>query len=513
MAAFLLKYKLLTDFFLNHSLAAAVYDKDGHLVFMNNRMEKEFLQAESKYSLGRELFCYPFLSEAQKESLQTGKEVCITDPVGLIVCPSMDEKGECLGYLMKLFDAPFSTAYKGAPAEQVKEWESMNFKIKKVVTELKDKTEQNENLARQLTESHRMMELALENTRVSTYSFNFQRFRTCDRISCNHCFQFYGQTNSLLRKNQYICRALTTLRHPEDRTDFFYLFNKIREEKLPEYSTIFHLKKDDGEYCSYEVIGKAYDFDKEGYPNLIVGYIIDNQEQVEYEKKLIAEKEKAENADQLKSTFLANVTHDIRTPLHAIVGFSDLLAIETDPVERQNYMNLIRTNQEMLLRLIDDVLDISKIEAGILTFSYAPVEAYSTLKEIYETLKLRTPESIQLILEPCMPYVFNTDGLRFTQIITNLLTNALKYTTEGSIRFGYMGREKEIEFYVSDTGNGIPQEEKQNIFSRFVQLKGNKNGIGLGLAICKGLVNQMGGKIWVESEIGKGSTFRFTLPV
>lgn len=381
------------------------------------------------------------------------------------------------------------------------------------ISDLVEKEKENRTLSNRLSESRTMMELALMHSKIATFSFSFDRFHTCDKVHCSRCFQFYGTTNSLLEKNKYICRSLSVLRHPEDRQDFFLLFNEIRNKRLSDYKVSFRLKNDEDEYRNYEVIGKAQEFDAEGCPNLIVGCIIDNQERLEYENSLIQAKEKAENADLLKSTFLANMTHEIRTPLNAIVGFSDLLGIETDPELRESYVSLIKTNNDLLLNLINDVLDISKIEADMMTFAYADTHLPSLMRDIYNMINIRLSEGVELILHPCAELIFNIDKTRLVQILSNLLTNAVKYTTQGKICFGYQIRGKEIYFYVEDTGSGIPEKEKENIFTRFVQLNGHKQGIGLGLAICKGLVNKMGGEIYVKSEIGKGSLFSFVLPL
>lgn len=382
------------------------------------------------------------------------------------------------------------------------------------VSPLIEKENENKMLSNRLSESRTMMELALLNSKISTFSFSFERFRTCDKLHCNHCFQFYGMSNSLLKRNQYICRSLSVLRHPEDRTDFFLLFNEIRHKKLKESSIVFRLKDDDGQFRTYEVIGKAQEYDADGTPNLIIGCIIDNQERLEYEESLIRAKEKAENADLLKSTFLANMTHEIRTPLNAIVGFSDLLSIETDPEMRENYINLIKTNNELLLSLINDVLDISKIEADMMNFAYTDVDLPSLMRDVQSMMQFRIPPGVSFVLDPCPDLVFSIDRNRLVQILGNLLTNAMKYTSRGKISFGYeIPGDEMVHFYVADTGSGIPAAKKDKIFARFIQLNGHKQGIGLGLAICKGLVTKMGGEITVESEVGKGSVFRFTLPL
>ncbi|MDL2255643.1 sensor histidine kinase [Parabacteroides sp. OttesenSCG-928-K15] len=230
---------------------------------------------------------------------------------------------------------------------------------------------------------------------------------------------------------------------------------------------------------------------------------------------LKAAKEKAEESDQLKSAFLANMNHEIRTPLNSIVGFSQVLIEEEDVETRKEFAKIIQNNNELLQRLIGDVLDISKIESNSMSLIYTEQELPVVMKEVYDMITLRvdtTGSKVNLVLDPCEPCRIETDRNRLIQIMANLLINAIKHTQQGSIHFGYELLEKNVRFYVADTGEGIIEEEQKNIFDRFVQLANGKRGVGLGLAICKGLVTKMGGSISVTSKLGEGSTFYVEVP-
>jgi signal transduction histidine kinase len=229
-----------------------------------------------------------------------------------------------------------------------------------------------------------------------------------------------------------------------------------------------------------------------------------------YGLRLERAKEKAEEADRLKSAFLANMNHEIRTPLNAIVGFSQVLVDEEDRETRLEFSNIIQSNNELLQRLIGDVLDLSKIESNSMPLIYKELDIGLLMKEIYSMILLRMPSGIELRLNDCEALVMEADKNRLTQILTNLLTNSIKHTEKGFIRFGYKRTAASV---VEDSGEGIPRDKIDSIFSRFVQLDSWSKGVGLGLAICRGLVEQMGGKIWVTSELGKGSIFYVTLPL
>ena len=259
-------------------------------------------------------------------------------------------------------------------------------------------------------------------------------------------------------------------------------------------------------------------------PDILTGIFQDITEQKNTELSLKNAKMKAEESDILKSAFLANMSHEIRTPLNAILGFSRLLTIPEIPdQQRQEYSEYITSSANNLLNLIRDIVDISKIEAGKMTIEKSNCNVNKVLRELkitFEKEKIRQSKNhIDIILNEAIQdkdFLIYTDPFRFHQILINLIGNALKFTENGFIEFGYHIIDKnQLQFYVKDTGIGIPNDKIDFIFSRFGQIIDNKiknpGGTGLGLSITKHLIGRLGGKIWVESEIGKGTIFFFTI--
>ena len=246
---------------------------------------------------------------------------------------------------------------------------------------------------------------------------------------------------------------------------------------------------------------------------LLMGISWDITERKVIETELLEAKVKAEQSDQLKTAFLANMSHEIRTPLNAIVGFAKILPEITDEMERASIINIIDTNSDQLLMLINDILDLSKIEAGTIEFVDIPANLTDLCQNIYCTLIEKTAPGVQLVFEGAFDNLVTLcDPGRLSQVIVNLITNAIKFTKEGFIRYGYRLREDRVEFYVADTGLGIPEDKLSTIFTRFTKLNSFIAGTGLGLAICRMIVERQHGKIWAESKLGEGSIFRFNFP-
>ena len=250
------------------------------------------------------------------------------------------------------------------------------------------------------------------------------------------------------------------------------------------------------------------------FPPILLSIEWDITEMEQMKRELLIAKERAETSDQLKSAFLANMSHEIRTPLNAIVGFSRIIAESIDAEERKSYYSIVEANNERLLQLINEILDLSKIEAGIVEFTITPVRLHPLCKEIHDAHKFRCPPGVELIYEPSdEDVVIEGDKNRIFQVISNLIGNAFKFTTNGNISYGYHRKGHEIEFHVSDTGIGIEANKLCKVFERFVKVNTFAQGTGLGLSICKTIIERLGGNISVSSEMGKGTTFTFTLPL
>ncbi len=232
------------------------------------------------------------------------------------------------------------------------------------------------------------------------------------------------------------------------------------------------------------------------------------------QKELEAARIKAEESARLKSAFLANMSHEIRTPLNAIVGFSKLVIDAECTNEKEQYAEIIERNSEILLNLFNDILDLSSLEADSLSFNIRPIKLIDICLQLEQQFCYKVKNGTKLILDDVDTELYvSGDWNRIIQIISNLLSNAAKFTPKGEIHFGYREKEDFVEFYVKDSGIGIPAERVATIFQRFGKINDFVQGTGLGLTLCRMLVEKMGGRIWLRSQEGKGSRFYFTLPL
>ena len=309
--------------------------------------------------------------------------------------------------------------------------------------------------------------------------------------------------------------AVYSQMHPEDRKRFLDFYDEVRDGKRRHFQGEMRIRrpgtKNEWNWVSSNVMVTNYKLEENEIE--IIGINYDITELKETEAELIQARDKAEMMDRLKSAFLANMSHEIRTPLNAIVGFSDLLVETEELSERQEYIKIVRENNDLLLQLISDILDLSKIEAGTFEFTNGDVDVNLLCEDIVRSMGMKAKEEVELVLDNHLPVCHViSDRNRIHQVISNFVNNAMKFTSEGSIHVGYKLKDGELEFYVEDTGIGIEKEQLPHIFERFVKLNSFVHGTGLGLSICQSIVEQLGGRIGVDSEKGKGSRFWFTIP-
>ena len=302
--------------------------------------------------------------------------------------------------------------------------------------------------------------------------------------------------------------------HPEDRAVMLDFLAKVVKGESTKLCRDVRIRRADGSYTwtRVNVLVRNYRPQDNVIEMLCINFDITQLK--ETEQMLIKAKEKAEEADRLKSAFLANMSHEIRTPLNAIVGFSSMLEEAEDQEEKHQYITIIEDNNKLLLQLISDILDLSKIEAE--TFDIIPkrVNAKQLCNDLFQAMQMKTSPQVELRLKDNLPELtFISDKNRLYQVLLNFVTNALKFTSEGSITIDYKIDGNEVKFSVQDTGMGVEPEKQEAIFTRFVKLNSFIPGTGLGLPICQSIVTQLGGKIGVESEPGRGSCFWFTHPI
>ena len=341
--------------------------------------------------------------------------------------------------------------------------------------------------------------IACEANRVMQH-MNFPRHS--ESTMCTH----------IIKENDYFKRI-----HPEDLDKVKQLYQGLLDGTKQYVKGEFRILSEDGGKKTVdwmEVNASVSKYNEQQRPVELIGSLLLITARKQQEANLIAAKEAAKESDRLKSAFLANMSHEIRTPLNAIVGFSNLLTTTEDQEKKQKFINIIENNNQLLLQLIGDILDLAKVEANTLEFIYKPTDLNELVRGIEETMRSKVQQGVVLNYTlGAANCCIEAEPNRLSQIIINLLTNACKFTSKGSITFGYEVQDNEIYFFVRDTGLGISKEGQERIFQRFAKLNDFVQGTGLGLSICKSIVEKMKGRIGVESKgEGKGSTFWFTIP-
>ena len=319
--------------------------------------------------------------------------------------------------------------------------------------------------------------------------------------------------NAFLRDGLPIGTYLKLI-HPEDANRFKEALQGMieRGDETIHHQIRINIQQEGG-YRWADIHGVAFERDPNGRITKITGLRRDITDLKNMTHELIVLRDRAEEANSLQTAFLANMSHEIRTPLNAIVGFSNLIAQTRNPEEIAEFCKIIETNNELLLQLINDILDLSKIEAGQLEFVYSDIDMNELFRNLEQIYLFRLKGTVQLICNlPERTFVTHSERNRLTQVVSNFLSNACKFTTEGSITMGYECSDGLIRCFVTDTGKGIAPENLSHVFERFAKFDAFTQGTGLGLSICKTIIDKLGGEIGVESEEGKGTTFWFTIP-
>ena len=484
--------KILRNIYKNLPVGIELYDKDGYLVDMNDKELEIFGLADMKEALGVSLFENPNIPEDVKEKLRARENVDFS-----------------INYDFSKIDRYVTSRRKDVINLQTKVallYDSQNQFSNYLFINI-DTTETTSAYTK-IQEFEHLFLLIGDYAKVGFAHFNIM---TRDGYAQNTWYRNLGE-----KENTPMPQVIGVYSHvhPEDCAVLKQFVGQLKEGKATSLSKEVRINRGNGKYSwtSINVMVRDYRPQDGVIEMLCINYDITPLK--ETEQKLIIARDKAEELDRLKSAFLANMSHEIRTPLNSIVGFSSLLAETDDREERQEYIKIVETNNELLLQLVSDILDLSKIESGTFDFVRSDLDVNESCMKIIKSMEMKVPETVDLVFEKYMPdcHIY-TDKNRFMQVITNFINNALKFTKQGTIALGYeQTAPHEIKFYVRDTGFGIPKEKIDSIFERFVKLNTFVQGTGLGLSICKSLVSQMGGKIGVESTEGEGSCFWFTHP-
>ena len=484
--------KILRNIYKNLPAGVELYDKDGYLVDINDKELEIFGLSDKNEALGVNLFDNPNIPLEVKERLRAKEDVNFS-----------------INYDFSKINQYVDSRRNGIINLTTKVtalYDSQNRFINYLFINI-DTTETT-NAYTKIQEFENLFLLIGDYAKVGFAHFNVL---TRDGYAQDTWYRNLGE-----KEGTPMPQVIGVYAHvvPEDQAVLKNFVGEVKTGKATSLRKEVRVCRENGKYTwtSINVMVRDYRPQDGIIEMLCINYDITPLK--ETEQKLIIARDKAEELDRLKSAFLANMSHEIRTPLNAIVGFSSLLAETDSRNERQEYIKIVQENNELLLQLISDILDLSKIEAGTFNFVYTNVDVNETCAEIIKSMSMKVSKGVELIFEEPFPecYIY-TDKNRFTQVISNFINNALKFTQQGCITLGYeQVSHQKIKFYVRDTGMGIPEEKQKSIFERFVKLNTFVQGTGLGLSICKSIVSQMGGEIGVDSTEGIGSCFWFTHP-
>ena len=484
--------KILRNIYKNLPAGVELYDKDGYLVDINDKELEIFGLSDKHEALGVNLFDNPNIPLEVKERLRAKEDVNFS-----------------INYDFSKINQYVDSRRNGIINLTTKVtalYDSQNRFINYLFINI-DTTETT-NAYTKIQEFENLFLLIGDYAKVGFAHFNVL---TRDGYAQDTWYRNLGE-----KEGTPMPQVIGVYAHvvPEDQAVLKNFVGEVKTGKATSLRKEVRVCRENGKYTwtSINVMVRDYRPQDGIIEMLCINYDITPLK--ETEQKLIIARDKAEELDRLKSAFLANMSHEIRTPLNAIVGFSSLLAETDSRNERQEYIKIVQENNELLLQLISDILDLSKIEAGTFNFVYTNVDVNETCAEIIKSMSMKVSKGVELIFEEPLPecYLY-TDKNRFTQVISNFINNALKFTQQGCITLGYeQVSHQKIKFYVRDTGMGIPEEKQKSIFERFVKLNTFVQGTGLGLSICKSIVSQMGGEIGVDSTEGIGSCFWFTHP-
>ena len=484
--------KILRNIYKNLPAGVELYDKDGYLVDINDKELEIFGLSDKHEALGVNLFDNPNIPLEVKEKLRAKEDVNFS-----------------INYDFSKINQYVDSRRNGIINLTTKVtalYDSQNRFINYLFINI-DTTETT-NAYTKIQEFENLFLLIGDYAKVGFAHFNVL---TRDGYAQDTWYRNLGE-----KEGTPMPQVIGVYAHvvPEDQAVLKNFVGEVKTGKATSLRKEVRVCRENGKYTwtSINVMVRDYRPQDGIIEMLCINYDITPLK--ETEQKLIIARDKAEELDRLKSAFLANMSHEIRTPLNAIVGFSSLLAETDSRNERQEYIKIVQENNELLLQLISDILDLSKIEAGTFNFVYTNVDVNETCAEIIKSMSMKVSKGVELIFEEPLPecYLY-TDKNRFTQVISNFINNALKFTQQGCITLGYeQVSHQKIKFYVRDTGMGIPEEKQKSVFERFVKLNTFVQGTGLGLSICKSIVSQMGGEIGVDSTEGIGSCFWFTHP-